>query len=110
MWSRCTMSATIDLYLIQSPDVLADDNNVRGYNRDLLTYYRNSSPIKDMTDFLWRVAHEVGRTRKLINKLVIGSHGYGSSYDVAPYGSGGFYIGKDSIETDNDAKINRLRV
>src|SRR5262245_14336636 len=100
------MSVGIELYLIQSPETaFPADDNTRGYNRDLLKYFRNSIPVKDITDFILRVTREVHRSRRLISKLVIGSHGSG-----LPSGVGHFYIGGNTIAYDDDAKIDRLRV
>jgi hypothetical protein len=89
------MSAeTMDLYLIQSPVVLPDDDNLRGYNRDLLKAYKNSIPVRDIGDFISRILMEVMKRHRLIKKLVIGSHGTG-----LPTGYGLFYIGRDKIQT-----------
>src|SRR5262245_41342552 len=100
------MSNGIELYLIQSPETaFPDDDNTRGANRALLKVYRNSIPVSDISDFIQRVLIEVVTRRRLISKLVIGSHGTG-----IPSGFGQFYIGLNTISVDDDDKINRLRV
>jgi hypothetical protein len=100
------MSNGIELYLIQSPETaFPADDNTRGYNKDLLKAYRNSIPVRDIEDFILRVDVEVASKRRLISKLVIGSHGTG-----IPTGYGNFHIGKDTIDQDDDKKIDRLRI
>jgi hypothetical protein len=97
---------TMDLYLIQSPEAaFPDEDNVRGYNRDLLRYFKNSVPIIDLGDFICRIAREVGARRRLIKKLVIGSHGAGFGD-----GYGYFHIGKTLIRTGDDKEINTLKL
>src|SRR5262245_44627081 len=100
------MSDGIELVLIQSPETaFPNDDNTRGYNRGLLKAYKNSIPVKDISDFIQRVYDAVATKQRLISKLVIGSHGMG-----LPSGGGHFYIGLNRIDVDEDEKINRLRV
>ena len=61
--------------------------------------------MRDISDFIQRVLTAVVTRRRLISKLVIGSHGAG-----IPSGFGKFYIGLNTIDQDDDEKINRLRV
>jgi hypothetical protein len=86
---------TIDLYLIQSPQVVPDDDNLRGYNRDLLRAYKNSIPIQDVNQFIGVIIAQVFSRGRKIKKLVIGSHGTG-----LPTGYGLFYIGKTAFTID----------
>src|SRR5262245_59139934 len=98
------MSArTMDLYLIQDPDVVWDDgNSPKGYNRDLLRYYKNSIPIRDIWDFVGRITFEVARKRRLIKNLIIGAHGSG-----LPDGTGNFKIGRTWIIAGDDDSSRR---
>ena len=95
---------TIDLYLIQDPDVVFPDNdNTRGFNRELLRYYNNSIRIKNIWEFIFRLNVEVTVRRKLIKKLIIGSHGSG-----IPSGYGTFHIGSTLLNHEDD-DINLLK-
>src|SRR5438552_2113195 len=94
---------TMDLYLIQSPDVTWDNGHgEKDYTRDLLRYYRNSIPIRDVWDFVGRITFEVAAQRRLIKNLVIGSHGSGNPQTR----SGIFMIGRTymtaTVENDSD--------
>lgn len=92
---------TMELYLIQSPEsVWQTDDNTRGYNRDLVRYYRKSGgiPIMDLQDFVNRVFSEVTGRKALIKKLVIGSHGSG---DPTTRLGGVFYLGKNAVFHDS---------
>jgi hypothetical protein len=99
------MSDEMDLYLIQSPDVLLDDDNLRGYNKDLLRAYKNSIPVTDMWDFIGRLTIEVTTHHRLIKKLVIGSHGAG-----IVEGTGHFFLGGTMLNARSINEINNLRV
>ena len=102
---------TMDLYLIQDPktplpkdpDPEADDPS--GYNEHLLRYYRNSVPIRDVQDFLVRIRTEVMTRKRLIKRLIIGSHG---GYTGGPSGVGYFYIGKTYMSEFSDKEFMLL--
>lgn len=98
----------MDLYFIQDPDVVfPDDDNTRGYNRDLIKYYKTSIPIRNIHEFIARVSAEVAARRKLIKKLVIGSHGNGLVSDTGTR-FGHFYIGETNL-TEDDKRIELLK-
>src|SRR4051794_24534792 len=98
----------MDLFLIQDP---AGVDPGGGYNKDLMKYYKNSIPVRDISDFVYRVNLEFMQRRLPIRNMIIGSHGGGWPNNK---GGGGFFrIGKTFIEDDdtvaNIAAINVLR-
>jgi hypothetical protein len=105
----------MDLYLIQDPktplprdpDPEVDDPS--GYNEHLLRYYRNSVPIRNIQDLLDRIRYEVTTRKRLIKRLIIGSHGaYVYPYPGARSGTGYFYIGKTYISESSDDEMMLL--
>ena len=88
------MPETMDIYLIQSPDVVAerdrrpDHDSPRDFVRNMLKAYETGIPVKDISDFVGRVMLEYFTKGKPVKKMVIGSHGAG-----LPNGHGYFYIG-----------------
>jgi hypothetical protein len=99
---------TMNMYLIQSPESVwqgGSDPLDRGYNRDLLRYFRKKGgmPVQDIGDFIKRVYVEVTQRRALIKKLVIGSHGTGE-----PTNSGHFRLGKTIIMEGDDKELHLL--
>jgi len=107
------MPETMDLYLVQSPDVVPesdgnpDHDSPKDFLRNMLKAYKDSIPVRDTADFRARVLVEFFSKRKLIKKMVIGSHGTG-----LPNGYGIFHIGRDIIMDDDDGrqKLDQLRV
>jgi hypothetical protein len=109
------MPGTMDIYLVQSPTVVPesdgnpDHDSPRDFLRNMLKAYRKEihHPVKDISDFVGRVMFEYISRRKLVKKMVIGSHGSGLAT-----GYGLFYIGKDLIMDDDDGhqKLERLRM
>lgn len=93
---------TMNLYLIQDPDNLPhmphdkdNEDDPRDYDENLLKYFKSSVPVRDIWDFVFRISFEVAREKRLIKKLIIGSHG---GYEPAgSSGVGFFYIGKSYI-------------
>src|SRR5690348_2866036 len=104
---------TMNLYLIQSPEVFSywsprdsDEDDPRDALKNMLKAYRGSIPVRDVGNFVGRVFTEYFRQHLPIKKMVIGTHGTGLNN-----GYGLFYIGKDMIMDDDDGheKLERLR-
>jgi hypothetical protein len=88
------MTNTMSLYLVQHPaETYADDPDA---NEQLLRHFRGSIAIRDINDFLSRIQTEVLNRHCLIQKLVIGSHGFGHDD-----GSGFFRIGREIMMADD---------
>jgi hypothetical protein len=99
------MADGFELYLVQSPDSVPNEYaENRGFNNNMLKYYKGSIPVTNLQDFIVRVISETITRKRLIRKLVIGSHGTGL---LTGYGS--FWIGKDEIGLDNMERIDALK-
>jgi hypothetical protein len=107
------MPETMDIYLVQSPDVVPESDGVpdhdspKDFLRNMLKAYKTGIPVRDTPDFVGRVLYEYFSRAKLVKKMVIGSHGTG-----LPTGYGIFHIGRDIIMDDDDGhkKLEKLRV
>ena len=95
------MPETMDIYLVQSPDVVPesdrnpDHDSPKDFLRNMLKAYKTGIPVRDVPDFVGRVMLEYFTKGKPVKKMVIGSHGAG-----LPNGYGHFYIGHEFIADD----------
>jgi hypothetical protein len=109
---------SMELYLIQSPDLEfpnqdPDSDPPADALRYLSRYYNNSMPVRDTKEFVGRVLLYYFQQRRLVKKLIIGSHGAGlPPYRAGISGTGHFFIGKDYITTEEGdrAKLESLRL
>ena len=75
---------TMDLVLIQDPNHIPQglltydrdqEDHPSGYLKDLLRYYREGIPVKDIAEFCGRIFAEVSLRKRLVKNLIVGSHG-----------------------------------